>query len=840
MLKNNQAILALLTLCLIDKAYADSDDSNEITALNNRVVTFDSTSLFGNSKKVDLTRFQSKNYVEPGHYLVNTYVNGQDIGDMNVQFDHFDDSSSAVLCVDRELLNQLNLTTEILENLPNKSCLLIKDIASEAYYIFNQSELKLDIYIPQRYVIDLPKGYIDPERFSDGVTSAFVGYDFNYNKDDINENKYLSLSGGLNTFGWFFRHRGNFSSTDSGLGSYESTYNTLYKDISKINSRLSLGQFTTQNYNLDSIPILGAQLSSDLEMLPASLRSSAPVLENIAYTNALIKVYQNGQKIYEKNVPAGPFTIPDLTTYSDGDIILEINETGGEQRIFTIPFQNTVSLLKKGLVNYSTSMGQYFYQQHQSDDYVFQGNMNYGLSNYMTGTLGLNITNNFYSILLGSAFNTSFGGFNVFAEQQKSTFENNKLKGLRTSVNYMYTWAEKKTSFSSDFTHYEKDYISLSNHLYLKNNNNNSQLNNNLNFDYSYNLKNNYGFYLSKSFDNANLGSLRVGYRNNSYWKDEESFDQYILTYSNRYKRINYNLSVTQNAYSNQNRKNDVNAYLSVNIPLQWKEKKGYLNSYIQHSGQNNQTAINNRISGNLGRNNEVNFGVGIQNDLNHRSNNQDTLNGYFNYRLPQFTLASTANYSDNSTQYSLSANGAVVAHPYGISLVNYTPTTYTIIHAKDAKGAQVTNAWGVEIDRFGNAIYPNNTAYQVNTISLDPSNLPTNVNFVSNQKQVIPKRYSAQLAVFETQKSSNILLNVKSITETSLPIGSQLYNSNHQVIGTLGPTQQIMLESEEGINHPMLLAWGEGEENSCTIFPLNTKALYPNKELQMISVECK
>ena len=76
MLKNNQAILALLTLCLIDKAYADSDDSNEITALNNRVVTFDSTSLFGNSKKVDLTRFQSKNYVEPGHYLVNTYVNG--------------------------------------------------------------------------------------------------------------------------------------------------------------------------------------------------------------------------------------------------------------------------------------------------------------------------------------------------------------------------------------------------------------------------------------------------------------------------------------------------------------------------------------------------------------------------------------------------------------------------------------------------------------------------------------------------------------------------------------------------------------------------------------------
>ena len=58
------------------------------------------------------------------------------------------------------------------------------------------------------------------------------------------------------------------------------------------------------------------------------MRSYSPVIENVAYTNALVRVFQNGQKVYERTVPAGPFKITDLTSNSSGNLTLEVIENG--------------------------------------------------------------------------------------------------------------------------------------------------------------------------------------------------------------------------------------------------------------------------------------------------------------------------------------------------------------------------------------------------------------------------------------------------------------------------------------------------------------------------------
>jgi len=859
MFRNNQSSLfSLLIIFLINEAYANDSsdlidlsniDHNDFIALNNEkpesiasqnLVSFDSALLFGNSTQVDLSRFQIENYITPGDYFVTTSVNDRELGSFDVKFEHLDGSSSAVLCIDAELLAKLDLKPELLEKLSQKKCLVIQDIDENAYYVFDKSILKLNIYIPQLYVIERPRGYIDPKRFNNGVTSGFIGYNFNYNKDDFSESKYLSLSSGFNTFGWYFRHAGYFSSSDSGLGSYQASYNALYKDITQINSRLALGQFTTQSRDLDNISVIGAQISSDVDMLPLSQRNSSPVIENIAYTNALIKIYQNGRMIYEKNVPAGPFKISDLATYSDGNLILEINETGGEQRTFTIPFFNNVNVLKKGRLDYSFSVGRYYLQQKMTDDYVIQNNINYGISNHVTGLLGLNASQDFQSIFLGGAFNTKFGGFNFNTETQKSNIENNSLTGSRITFSHKYSWPRSKFNISSDYTYYDKQYISFSNHLYLKNYR--KDFVENLNFDYTFNLKNSYGIYFSKSFDHINLGSLRAGYRTSEYWNRSESFDQYTLAYSHGYKKLSYSLSATQTAYSNRAKKDDFNVYLSLSIPLDWKSKKIFINNSVQHSSQNYQTTSATRISGTLGSNNSLSFGLGIQNNLHGTQNRDDSINGYANYRMSKATLSSTFNHSENNKQYSLSADGAIVAHPFGLSLVNFVPTTYTIIHAQGAKGADVENAWGVKVDRFGNAIYPHNMPYQENIISLNPENLPGNVNFSSNQIKIVPRRYSAQLAIFDTQKTSNILLNISSSKMDRLPIGSQLFDDKNNEVGILGPTQQILLDHENALDNPMKLVWGNGVNESCIIEPISKMVLknQSKQEFRVMNVECQ
>jgi outer membrane usher protein len=826
------SLCLIFTTILISKAFANNDLVDDLLAYN--IVTFDSSSLFGNKTPVDLSHFQTENYINSGIYRTSLFLNGQNIGDIDTKFDHLDGSLSAVLCIDDELINKINFTSDFLENIQKKECLLINDISKDAYYVFNKEILKLDLFIPQQFIQEYPKGYIDSNLFNKGVTSSFIGYNFNYNKENNSESKYLGLSGGLNLSDWYFRHIGNFEAHSRDFHQYNSSQNVLYKDINRLNSRLSLGQFNTQNYNIDSIPILGIQISSDAEMLPWSQRSYAPIIENVAYTNALINIYQNGQKIYEKNVPTGPFKISDLVTYADGDILLEINETGDEKRIFSIPFQNSFNLLKKGRLNYNTAIGQYYFKNKNSNDYIFQSNINYGLFNNITGILGLNITDRFYSLLLGSSISTTIGGFNLQLENQKVNHLNQYNDAQKININYKYNWIENNLSLTTNYEYNTEKYINLSNFIYEKNYKNTT--NQNLNYEYSYGIKEAFGFYLTKGFKYLNFGNFNIGYRKNIYWYDNENTYQYYLNHSNSYKKINYNFNITKTNYTNNIYKDDLNLYLSINIPLQWNNKYLFINNSAQNT--KDQTTLNSRISGNLGSHNEINFGLGIQQNF-YNSENQESITGYINYHLPQTSLSSTINYNNNTSQYSLSTNGAIVAHPYGISLVGYIPETYTIIHAKNAKGTKVQNAWGVQIDRFGNAIYPFNTPYTFNTISLDPSDLSTNINLTINQTQVIPKKYSAQIALFETQKFSNILFNIHSLK--SPPIGSQLYDTHNKVIGFLSPTQQIIIENENALNYSTKLIWGNHDNEFCIIEPINILTIKKVKTefFNIIDVEC-
>lgn len=847
--RNPYKILIVIFIYANTESIVFANEDINLLAQDN--ISFDSTALFGNSQGVDLSRFKSKDYIEPGTYKPQVFLNKKKIGDLDVAFQQNNSSKSAILCIDKVLLKHLDLSKKALAQLPEKECLNIKDIHPDANYAFDLAQLQLDISIPQLFVIDRPKGYIDPDLFSDGVASAFLGYNFNYNKNNDNENKYLALNGGLNAFGWFFRHSGSFNSTNSGLGEYISNKNVLYKDMTAIHSRLSLGQFSTQNYNTDNIQILGAQLSSDSSMLPWSERSYSPEIENVAHTNALIRIHQNGQKIYEKSVPAGPFKITDLTSFSDGDLTLEIIESTGEKRYFTIPFKNNLNLLKKGRLDYNLAAGKYYptkqagKDQQKINDYIFQNNINYGISNYVTGLFGLNVAPDYYSVLLGGSFSTAIGGIGLQTEYQDADILNTKLQGHRYSLNYSNEWKEQNLHFGFNYALYNQHYLNLSNFLYLKNNSGTpyrSDDSEQLNFNYTYNLKDSYGISISKSFTNSKLGYFQFSLRQNNYWDSQNDLTQYSFFYNNSFKTVSYNLGVTQSSYSNSVQKDDLNMYLSMSIPMEWHGKSFSLHNNTQQNTNNYQTSSNTTINGTLGTNNEFSFGLGLKNNLNNKQNQSDSVLGYSTYRLPQVTLSSTVNIDEQNTQYSASANGAIVAHPYGISLANFVPDTYTIIHASQGKGAKIQNAWGVKVDRFGNAIYSGVTPYVVNTISLDPSDLPLNVSLDANQSEVIPKKYSSQLALFDTKTTSNILLTISSSTYENLPIGSQLIGSDGKVIGMLGPTSQLMVENEESLKEPSQLIWGDEEKQSCSLAPvvLDPKQTNENSGLNIVNVECK
>ncbi len=187
--ENQQNLLAQ------DNQHLIAQDNTQLVEQNNALVTFNSASLFGNDRNVSLSNFEVKNFVAPGKYLVELSVNKQVIGNQEVRFDHLDGQRSAVLCVDTNLLNQFDLIPAFRKSLTEMPCRTIKQVNADAYYDFDLSQLKLNVSIPQAIRVERPEGYIDPALFNQGVNSSFIGYAFNYNRDEDRESKYLGLNG---------------------------------------------------------------------------------------------------------------------------------------------------------------------------------------------------------------------------------------------------------------------------------------------------------------------------------------------------------------------------------------------------------------------------------------------------------------------------------------------------------------------------------------------------------------------------------------------------------------------------------------------------------------------
>lgn len=840
-------------MALITKVYAASSEEALIQNLEKpsaknqtQFMAFSSASLFGSKNKdVNLDLFSTANYIAEGNYIADVLVNGRLLGELNLLFKHLDDSNSAVLCVDPILLTKLDLQDDYLRQIQKKDCLTIKEISPDAYYDFDISTQQIAIFIPQKFVKERPKGYIDPARFDKGINSGFLGYNANFNHTETSDDQYLSLTGGLNINGWYYRHAGNFqSNSHSSLGNYRSYKNVLNRDILPIHSRISIGQFNTNALQQESLPIVGVQLASDLNMLPWSMRYYSPVIENVAYTNALVRIFQNGQKIYERTVPAGPFKITDLTSTSSGNLTLEVIENGGEKKIFIIPMQNSFNLLRPEQYNYSLALGNYKTIDKITESTILQGSYNYGLNNYLTLLGGVNLTENYQSMLLGTGLNTAIGGFNLIGNLSKASIFSNDYQGQRLSLDYIYNWNSYNFNVNIGGILQSQNYLTVSNALSLLNYDeliDDEQTNLTLTAD----LKNQFNINLNKSFSNQRLGSFSFGFLTNQYWTDKPNQYQFNLNYGNSWKLLNYSIGVSQTNYVNNSTKSDRSIYLSLSLPLDYKKSNIFVNSNYQHNTLQDQTndSLGVNLSGTSGEHNNINFGVGVS-QYKYNDSNSTTYNANIGYLLPQTNLAATVYSNGSDTQYSVSTQGAIVAHPYGITATNSLADTYTIVHVDQGAGATVENAWGVKLDRWGNAIYPNVSAYNLNSIAINPDQLPPEITLDSNQTQVIPRLYSSTLATFKANVQSNILLRIHNTTgSTPFPMGSRIETQSGKLIGIMGQSNQSLLSNDiRDLKEPLKVVWGDQVKQSCVI-PLEDFSLILNNkmtQLNIVNVGCR
>ncbi|SQB21896.1 fimbrial usher protein [Citrobacter koseri] len=111
-----------------------------------------------------------------------------------------------------------------------------------------------------------------------------------------------------------------------------------------------MGDSYSSNDLFDSLRFRGVSMGTDMRMLPDSQQGFSPIVRGVAQSNALVKISQNGQVIYQKNVSPGPFEIADiLPTGSGGDLNVEVIEADGRTSSFIVPFSSVPNMLQEGI-----------------------------------------------------------------------------------------------------------------------------------------------------------------------------------------------------------------------------------------------------------------------------------------------------------------------------------------------------------------------------------------------------------------------------------------------------------------------------------------------------------
>ncbi|WP_337264094.1 MULTISPECIES: fimbria/pilus outer membrane usher protein [unclassified Serratia (in: enterobacteria)] len=846
-----QSRLSPLAMAVLSAFFASSAIAeNHVDAVSSPVVIaknveFDPSFLnIDHSQSVDLSRFANGASALPGVYKTAVYINNRPISNIDIEFKARADKS-VYPCLSRELIKNIAFNYE---KLPQdflsasdgaEQCLDLHHKLPEAQVNFDSSEQRLDILIPQAYMLNTARGTVSPELWDSGVPALLLGYNANGYTSESHGTTFNSLfagvNAGLNVGAWYLRHNGSYTRMNNGPNQYSNLNTYLQRDIPLLKARLLLGQANTAGQLFDTLPFSGIQLASDERMLPESLRGYAPDIRGIARTNARVTVRQGGQVLYETTVTPGEFLINDLyPTGYGGELDVTVRESDGTEQTFRVPYASVTQLLRPGSSRYSITAGELRNDTLPEKPALYQATYQRGLTNILTGYGGLQANPDYYALQLGAAVGTPIGAIAFDVTQARThlgrSSDSNgqhqpgtRLSGQSYQVSYSKLISETNSNLSLAAYRFSTDgYMDFmtamqTRHAVAQGESPDtiSRAKNRLTATASQGLPGNWGqLYLSGSLQN--------------YWNKDGNDKQYQMGYNNRYKSLSYGLSVNR-SFSSQGSA-QTNYLLSVSLPLGRDDNTHtpQLRMDLSHdsTGRYGQQAT---VSGSAGAENQFSYGVTAMN-ANQGMGTSGSVSG--NYRTPATALSGTYSTGKGYQSASAGVNGTVVAHAGGVTFTPYTSDTFALVEAAGAAGASVSSYPGVKVDSRGYALVPYLDPYQMNDISIDPKGTAANVELDNTSQKVAPYSGAVVKVKYNTKQGTPILVNA-TYQGNPLPFGADVFDGKDNNVGSVGQGGQLYARVAQDKGQ-LRVKWGEASEMQCRVNYILMPVKKEQKQIQI------
>lgn len=791
----------------------------------------------GHSQQVtneDLSVFRESS-IAPGYYHIDFFINKNRIFNREVEFSLMDNAENK-----KNLVPLLTADEWYQAGVDIPSELIKKDEKFINISLIEHTVSTLDLNRNQ-YVLTLPQKYINENRrqlnevnnWAPGIPATLVNYSFSSfnhrSNGETNDSYYGNIQSQINFDAWRFYNYSTWTRNENGKNKWNTLSNVLSRDIYSLKSGLQIGDLYSSSQLFDSVKYRGLKLMTDRLMTPYQNRTYAPSVVGIANSESIITITQNGQVIYKKSVPAGPFNIIDYSPMSSGgNLYINVKESDGSEKNFIVPFSSIASLERKGEMRYSFSTGKY--DSHNSGDgtYLTQAEAYYGLTDYVTLYSGLLVAEKYQSFGLGSGINFgSYGAITADWLYAKSTVNHdNSLNGNAFRVNYSKNIELTNTNVSVvGYRHFDANFLNFNDAMEYKDQ------------EYKTNegLKNEYTMSISQPlFSNTssiNLNSIIYKYA------DGKNISSYNVGFNSSINKINYSIYYTYyDGYRyNNNDKNTYDLSMNISIPLTWNENYVWAN-YAVSTNNNDQTLHTARLSGTYGEKKQASWDI-YQGYGNKDINYSGGLNG--SYKTSSAIVNAGYSYSKNRQNLNYGLSGALVATQYGAVLTPSLQQTNALILTKDTANIEVINGQSVKTNSRGLAIISGMSPYQKNNISIDTKSIPADTeisnNIISN---MIPTKGALILADFDAKKGFKFLLTLETPNNSVIPMGAQadIGQTEKQWVSNFNQLYFVADKPQGDIQ----VSWkSEGKIYHCHAM-YNTNNEISNNGLYILTAECK
>lgn len=766
--------------------------------------TFDETLLLGSGYEKGLAQFNAQNAVAAGRFSVDLWLNGQYIGRDDVLFRQNSDGEVAP-CLPVTFWNEQGVSAA--QETGPEACIEPKNRVSGGLWDFDQSQLRLNLHVPQASLKRTPLDYVPPEQWQSGENVLFSNYNLNvyHNKNGGKQSDYawLGLSSGFNMGSWQFRQQSSANWRRDGEREsqrWDALQIWLQRPVAQLESLLTVGESYTPGNLLGSMAFTGIKLETDQRMWPQSRQGYAPEIRGTASTPSRVEVKQNGRTLYETSVPQGPFVLDDLPNTSwDGDLQVEITGADGKKSGYTVPYASVPLSLRPGVWRYGLVAGKT--RDYSAADSPFADfTLERGMSNLVTANSALRIGDDYQAFLFGGVLATALGAFGSDVTMSRSRLASQSLSGWRLQTNWSKTFTPTGTHIALAGYRYStqgyRDYGDV-----LGERNALSRRDTEWRSD---TLRQRNQFTVTVNQTLGDYGNLWVSGSMMDYYGNRGNSAQLQTGYNTSVGRVSLGIAFSRqdtwwrNGNSSQAQKENV-ATFTLSMPLGIGEREHTLSlsaSRAQQAGHSAQVAL----SGALDSAETLNYALSTnwQQGQGDASDVTDW-SGSLQKNTAFGTLNGSVSQAQNYQQVAAGVRGAVVVHRHGVVAGPWVGNTFALVEAPGAAGAKIGGGQGATVNSRGYALVPSLTPYRYNNITLDGSGMDTQAELQESQRRVAPMAGAAVKLRFATLSGYPLLITISD--NVSLPLGASVTDARGRVVGMVAQGNQIYarVESEQG-----------------------------------------